>query len=60
MMLFSIKHTAIIYVEEKQKLWKAGVTNLKNNWVLFRVIFYYFGKVCCFRAGLRRAMEPEN
>ena len=55
----SVKHTAIITMEEEQRLWEAGVMNVEEPVGLFRAVF-----LLCWKGVLtswrRRAKEPEN
>ena len=46
-----VQHTSIITIEEEDQLWQTRVLNISEPKGLFRVVFYYVGKVCCLRGG---------
>ena len=53
-----MKHSAMISVEEEDKLWSSGAINPKE---LQRSVFYYVGKIFCIRGGdEQRNLRPSQ
>ena len=47
----SVRHAAVITMEEEDQLWKLGIMNITTPKGLQRAVFFYVGKVCCLRGG---------